>query len=50
MDAWVESEVMNSKFPDKRLKTRFAELLSSMGKKIGDTIPTARVSFCETMR
>jgi hypothetical protein len=48
MDAWVESEVVNSKFPDKRLKTRFAELLSSLGKKIGDTIPTACVDWAAT--
>ncbi|MFO0425429.1 MAG: transposase [Planctomyces sp.] len=45
MDAWVESEVVNSEFPDKRLKNRFAEMLSSLGKKIGDTIPTVCVDW-----
>lgn len=48
MDAWVESEVSNSEFPDQRLKRRFAELLSSLGQRIGDTIPSACVDWAAT--
>lgn len=48
MDAWVESEVLNSEFPDQRLKRRFAELLTSLGTKIGDTIPSACVDWAAT--
>lgn len=48
MDAWVEAEVVQSEFPDERLKHRFGKLLSSLGKKIGDTIPTACVDWAAT--
>jgi hypothetical protein len=41
MDVWVESEVSDCEFPDQRLAARFGKLLSTMGQKIGDTIPTA---------
>ncbi len=48
MDAWVESEVSNCEFPDRRLKHRYAELLSSLGQRIGDTIPSACVDWAAT--
>lgn len=41
MEVWVKSEVSECKFPDKRLSDRLVTLLSSLGEKIGDTIPTA---------
>jgi len=48
MDVWVESEVSDCKFPDKRLAARFGKLLSTMGQKIGDTIPTACQDWAAT--
>lgn len=48
MDVWVESEVSSCEFPDRRLKDRFGELLSSVSQKIGDTIPTACQDWAAT--
>ena len=48
MDVWVESEVSGCEFPDKRLSDRFGKLLSKLGQKIGDTIPTACQDWAAT--
>ena len=39
---------MKGEFPDQRLKGRFAKLLSTLGQKIGDTIPAAREDWAAT--
>ncbi|MBM3980433.1 MAG: hypothetical protein FJ304_09120 [Planctomycetes bacterium] len=41
MDAWVERELGDSAFPDRRLKTRLGKLLGDLGRRIGGTVPTA---------
>lgn len=48
MDVWVEKEVMGCDFPDQRLKTRLGRLLTTLGQKIGDTIPTACQDWAAT--
>ncbi|MEM7475961.1 MAG: transposase DNA-binding-containing protein [Planctomycetota bacterium] len=48
MDVWVESEVSGCAFPDKRLGSRLGKLLSSMGNRVGDTIPTASEDWAAT--
>lgn len=48
MDVWVKSEVSQCEFPDKRLADRFWKLLSSMGQKAGQTLPTACEDWAAT--
>ena len=48
MDVWVDSEVSECEFPDKRLKHRFGKLLSALSQKIGDTIPVACQDWAAT--
>ena len=48
MEVWYESEVSECEFPDKRLTLRMGKLLSSLGKKVGDTIPTACQDWAAT--
>ena len=48
MDVWVKSEVSECEFPDKRLSDRLGKLLSTMGEKVGNTIPTACEDWAAT--
>jgi hypothetical protein len=48
MDVWVEQEVEQCEFADQRLKTRLAKLLGELGRKIGDTLPTACQDWAAT--
>lgn len=48
MDAWVDSELLECEFPDKRLKDRLGKLLASMGERIGAPIPAACEDWAAT--
>jgi hypothetical protein len=48
MDAWVERELGNSEFPDRRLKVRFGKLLGDLGRRIGSTVPLACQDWAAT--
>ena len=48
MEVWVEREVEGCEFPDQRLKTRFSKLLSQLGQKIGEALPTACQDWAAT--
>ena len=48
MDVWVEREVQDCEFPDKRLKMRMGKLLNELGQRVGDTLPTACQDWAET--
>lgn len=48
MDVWVDSEVRQCEFPDKRLKHRLGKILSALSQKIGDAIPTACQDWAAT--
>jgi hypothetical protein len=48
MDVWVERELQGCEFPDERLKTRMGKLLGELGKRIGDTLPTACQDWAAT--
>jgi hypothetical protein len=48
MDAWVERELGDSVFPDRRLKTRLGKLLSDLGRNIGGTHPFACQDWAAT--
>jgi hypothetical protein len=48
MDVWVEHEVEGCEFPDRRLRARLGKVLTELGKKIGDTLPTACQDWAAT--
>jgi hypothetical protein len=48
MDVWVDRELADSQFPDQRLKTRLGKILGDLGRKIGDTVPTACQDWAAT--
>src|SRR4051794_4075107 len=48
MDAWVEHELGDSVFPDRRLKTRLGKLLGDLGRRIGGTLPSACQDWAAT--
>ena len=48
MDAWVEQEIASCRFPDGRLRTRFASLISALSQRIGETIPNACQDWAAT--
>lgn len=48
MDVWVKHEVEECEFPDRRLRTRFGKILTELGQKIGDTLPTACQDWAAT--
>ncbi len=41
MEGWVERELKGCDFPDRRLKTRLGKVLSELGRRIGETLPSA---------
>jgi Transposase DNA-binding/Transposase Tn5 dimerisation domain len=48
MDVWVEQELDAGEFPDQRLKTRLGKILGDLGRKIGDSLPTACQDWAAT--
>lgn len=48
MEVWVEREIEECQFPDQRLKTRLGKVLSQLGQKIGETLPTACQDWAAT--
>jgi hypothetical protein len=48
MEGWVEQEIEGCKFPDQRLKARFAKLLGQLGNKIGLALPIACQDWAAT--
>ena len=48
MDVWVEHELAGCEFPDQRLKLRLGKVLSKLGQKIGETLPTACQDWAAT--
>jgi hypothetical protein len=48
MEGWVECEMEGCEFPDERLKTRFAKLLSQLGEKVGAALPAACQDWAAT--
>ena len=48
MDVWVEHELAGCEFPDQRLKLRLGKVLSKVGQKIGETLPTACQDWAAT--
>ena len=41
MEGWVERELKGCDFPDRRLKSRLGKVLSELGRRIGETLPSA---------
>jgi len=48
MDDWVDRELDGGEFPDQRLKSRLAKLLSDLGRRIGATVPMACQDWAAT--
>src|SRR3954470_21456451 len=48
MDAWVDCELGEGSFPDRRLKARLGKLLGDLGRRIGGTIPAACQDWAAT--
>ena len=48
MDVWVEHEVDGGEFPDQRLKSRLGKVLGELGRRIGNTVPTACQDWAAT--
>src|SRR3954470_4902259 len=48
MDAWVDRELGDCTFPDRRLKARLGKLLGDLGRRIGGTIPAACQDWAAT--
>jgi Transposase DNA-binding len=48
MDAWVDRELGDGSFPDRRLKARLGKLLGDLGRRIGGTLPAACQDWAAT--
>ena len=48
MDAWVDRELDEGEFPDRRLKARLGKLLGDLGRRIGGTLPAACQDWAAT--
>ena len=48
MDAWVDRELGDFSFPDRRLRARLAKLLGDPGRRIGGTLPAACQDWAAT--
>lgn len=48
MEVWVKQEVEQCEFADLRLKNRLANLLGELGRKIGETLPSACQDWAAT--
>lgn len=47
-DGWVERELAEGGFPDRRLKARLGKLLGDLGERIGGTLPVACQDWAAT--
>ena len=41
INAWVERELDDGSFPDRRLRQRLGTLLGDLGRRVGGTLPAA---------
>ena len=48
MDAWVDRELDEGEFPDRRLKARLGKILGDLGRRIGGTVPMACQDWAAT--
>src|SRR3954469_16232415 len=48
MDAWVDRELIDGSFPDRRLKARLGKILGDLGRRIGGTLPAACQDWAAT--
>ena len=48
MDAWVDRELGDGGFPDRRLKARLGKLLGDLGRRVGGTLPAACQDWAAT--
>ena len=48
MDAWVDRELGDGSFPDRRLRARLGKLLGDLGRRIGGTLPAACQDWAAT--
>src|SRR6516165_415051 len=48
MDAWVDRELGDGSFPDRRLRTRLGKILGDLGRRIGGTLPAACQDWAAT--
>ena len=48
MDAWVDRELGDGEFPDRRLKARLGKILGDLGRRVGGTLPAACQDWAAT--
>lgn len=48
MEGWVERELAAGEFLDQRLKSRLGKVLNKLGRRIGETLPTACQDWAAT--
>ena len=48
MDAWVDRELGDGGFPDRRLRARLGKILGDLGRRIGGTLPAACQDWAAT--
>src|SRR4051794_8034920 len=48
MDAWVDRELDEGEFPDRRLRARLGKILADLGRRIGATVPMACQDWAAT--
>src|SRR5262245_5533556 len=48
MDAWVDHELGDGAFPDRRLKARLGTILGDLGRRVGGTLPAACQDWAAT--
>jgi hypothetical protein len=48
MDAWVDRELDEVQFPDRRLRARLGKILGDLGRRVGATVPMACQDWAAT--
>jgi Transposase DNA-binding/Transposase DDE domain len=48
MDAWIDRELDEAEFPDRRLRARLGKILGDLGRRIGATVPMACQDWAAT--
>jgi hypothetical protein len=48
MDAWVNRELEEGEFPDRRLRARLGKILADLGRRVGATVPMACQDWAAT--
>jgi hypothetical protein len=48
MDAWVNRELEEGEFPDRRLRVRLGKILADLGRRVGATVPMACQDWAAT--